>query len=379
MTVTKSLSSSSAGINEEVTYTVTIKNNEDTTLKIKTFIDIPEGMMVESLDEMKFSGESKIVFDYEIRSGREESFGFTFSFPLTGEYTFPLDVEGHVSGKKLDRLYTEKITVGTAKLEPRITFSKVGNKIRSGQSATLRTYLKNTDDTTNYADITATLVSDVLKRTEKITAKSVPTGVDAIVGEFIITAPDVNTTTNKVFTFAGNYSTREGEQFSFSKTLTISVQPDTRRFSVTHILNTTEAHPGDTVKVTVKVKNTASTYLFVDIYDTFSEIIPLSAGTNQIELSLNKGEERQVYLYEFIIPIDYLGDLVITTNMYEEEEGIEKESVVLTVTEKPIDEEEQETETKEDVGDSGSDGDIVEKKGFFRKAWDWIASLFTFS
>ncbi|MBR9702933.1 hypothetical protein GOV10_02775 [Candidatus Woesearchaeota archaeon] len=379
MTVTKSLSSSSAGINEEVTYTVTIKNEEDTTLMVDVFIDLPSGINVGSLDEMKLSGDSKLLFDDEIRANREESFGFTFSFPLTGEYIFSLDVEGYVSGKKIDRTYKEKVTVGTAKLEPRITFSKTGNKIRSGQSATLRTYLKNTDETTNYADITATLVSDVLKKTEKIIAESVPAGVDQIVGEFIITAPDVEKTTNKLFMFEGNYSTREGEQFTFSKTLTISVQPDTRRFAVTHTLNTTKAHPGDTVKMAVKVKNTADKYLFVDIYDSFSEVIPLSAGASRAELSLEKGEERQVYLYEFIISDDYLGDLVITTNVYEEEEGVEKESVVLTVTERPVEEENKEVETKEDVDTTGSDGEIVEKKSFFRKAWEWISGLFTFS
>lgn len=376
--ITKTLSSASAGLNEEITYAVTIKNEEDGTMHVKATIVPPEGMVLKTLDDIKNIG-GELVFDDDLRANTESGFSFTFSFPRTGEYSFSLDVDASVSGKTIDRSYVEEISVGTAKLEPRFTFSKTGNKIRSGQSATLRTYLKNTDEQTNYANIVATLVSDLLKRTEKITAKSVAAGADQLVGEFTITAPAVNTTTNKVFTFAGNYSTKDGEQFVFSKTLTISVQPDTRRFAVTHALNTTTPHPGDAVKMIVKVKNTAGKYLFVDVYDTFSEVIPLISGTSQAKLSLDSEQERQVYIYEFKIPEDYVGDLVITTHVFEEEEGTEEETIALTVTEKPPEETQQEIETNDDASTEGSGGDIVEKKSFFRKAWDWMVNLFTFS
>ena len=149
---------------------------------------------------------------------------------------------------------------------------------------------------------------------------SLATGDIPLLAEVNFTAP--TNATHVTFTFNGTYSTAFEDGLTFSKTVTATVAPGGPPYLITTTVNTTNAKPGDRLSVTVTGKNQQDQYRSVDVTDTLPTGALVAAGTRQMEMSLQTGQERQAYTYEVVIPDSYQErTFTISTQVFDKQSG----------------------------------------------------------
>lgn len=371
--ISSKLGDTKLGVNEKTTYTLAIENEETYGIKYDVRVELPPG--IETSDLFRFK-EDGLLYTYSdlLSAGDEEELSFSLRTPVTGEYAFNVTVSADINGFLFSKEREVAFSTDTQKLAPRILFSQTDNKVFEGQAATISVYLENNEPDSSYINIEGIIESDFFTR--EVSSEVVVAGEEQLIEEFVITAPVVEERTNKELVFSGTYETRQGEELSFSRTLTIAVEPTADLFTVVHKPNTTTVQRGHAVKFAVEVTNDAGRYVFADIHDVLSPGVNVFSGNNFAEISFEENEQREVYLYELIVPEDFREDtLVITTRLQEEDSALTQEyTSSIAVTEGSINVVVPEEDVEEEITPEIQE---EEESGFFSRVWNRIKSWFS--
>lgn len=356
--ITRTLTSQ-AKIDEEFTYKIVFKNKENSLMKLRAELVLPEELEVINKKDYKFNG--KYIFESSIDD--EETAEIILSAPLTGNYQLKLLIDAEVNDIKIAKEYYNKIDVVITELVPTIQLSRA--KISESESGTIRFYLENNGlDTFN--DLKIDMKSDLFPDAKKEFTK-ILTGQKTLIKEISFIAP---TPKNYPITFSGTYLSKNGELFSFEKTAILNVVENNQDVVIVQLINQTSAYAGDKIKVTVKLKNQKDNYVFVESDDSFSTTVTKN-GKSEADITLQDYEERTVYVYEITMPEE---DLMITTVVKEQDGAIYSANNTIKYLEPVVEEQEETVETVVDTQEVTINN--TEKKGFFSKVWNWFVDFF---
>lgn len=357
--VTRSLDGS-GNINEEFDYKLTFKNNEDSLIKLKVKLYLPENIEVVSLGDFKFSNGNYII---------DESFGdeletsIKLKSGITGDYQFKIDIDAEVNNNIVEKTYYDRRIVSINSLIPTIQLSK--STFTEGEASTIRFYLEN-EDINSFSNIKSSMSSGLFIDSEKELSK-ILTGQKLLIKEISFPAPENG---NYDILFEGTYESKNHELFSFEAKKSVKVIENKDPIIITQIINQTSAQPGNHVKVNIKLKNQKTNYLFLKSEDTFSTPAK-TIGKTSAELTLEGNKEEEVYLYEVVIP--ETNNFVITT-VVNVDGVIYSANRTIVVTEPFI--VEQENIVEDIIEDQEITISKTENKGFFSKVWNWFVDFF---
>lgn len=366
-TITHKLSASKTEVDEDVTYTYTLKNNDG-----KSPMDLALQFTIPGLVKTKPDVDDDLSWEGTLEKEETKEFAFTLHPTKTGRYGVTSEATMHVNDEEFSSKVQDTLAVELAALAPEIRVSK--EPLKGGQQFVLRLLLHNTNEETPFYDISGHLSGGSIDN-RLVTRHSIAPGEYPVLLETNLSAPDEDGTLT--FTWEGTYKTRAGERFNFSTTKSVKVIPLASTYEITQKLNSTDVHPGDTITVVVSVKNRQGEYRTVSVTDTFPGGAVVKNGVREKEMSLKKDETREAYTYEVTIPESYQGAVfTITTQVFDHQDGesytMSKDvSIALPQANETIAE-----NISSSKGEPVIEHPPVEKKGFFRKIIDGIIGFF---
>lgn len=349
----------SVEVEQEGIYTLTIENKGQGDLQLQTEI-MPGDLEITQLGSFKWNNE-KLVIEEELEKDEEKEFTFSYKASRTGNYPLQTKIKAQVDDQEMTKQYTDTVTASVKKLKPELLFSRIDNWILEGETATITASLENEGGLT-FVNIKGEVKASFLDRT--VTYQKVVSEEEKQ-ERYTITGPAVDKKTNEKITFIGSYETRNGEQFTFSAEQTISIEPSDEPFLIEQEANSTNPEVGDTIRMRVSITNNNRPLTELFIQD---DLPYQPVGRTDNTLSFERGQEREVYIYEFTVENENPFNITTTIST----EGFEEEKTLQFTPVTPEAEEEQETPEEEpQIQEEESE------EGFFTKVWNWLKGFFT--
>jgi uncharacterized repeat protein (TIGR01451 family) len=381
--ITHLLEPTSSAIDEKVTYTYTVKNNDgeyemDAEVIFTGFNNIlymndPPSQVVADGDAFTWTGS--------LDTGEQQEISFDVESGLSG--TFPLCAETsmELNGERFSYTVQDTFSVTIQQMTPELRLSS--NRIIGGGQHVLRVLLDNDPGNTDFFKVKGSMRAtpeNFFSREVPMAKDSIPTGEVSLLKEETFIAPAVETETKYTIHLDGSYQTTNGELFTFSKELPITVIPVSATYAITHALSKTTAVPGDEIEVTVKVKNNQEAYRTLSITESIPAGAVITGGSRQKEMSLERDETREAYTYTIAIPESYQSEtFILTTQVFDQQDAATYTKGVEITVELPEQEELVEGVVTEESTQPTPAPVVEEKeeKNFFVKMIDAIGDFFS--
>ncbi len=288
--ITHTFEPATPALGEKSTYTYTLKNNDgsnemDATVRFGgSLLD-----MVTTLPDELEKVNGVLTWSDTLAKGEEQTFTFKLLPTKTGTFLLSANATMLVNGEHFKFPLQDRLIITATKPEPEITFSN--EKPKSGEKVTIRALLKNGE--TPYKNIQGMLNPG----THIFSLDRIEADENSLLGEITFTPEESET-----FTLTGSYETLYGERFNFSTSKKLTVDTSGRAYIITQEVNQTSAKPGDTLEVSVSVKNNQGRYADVTVTDVLPAGALLIAGSREQAMSLKDGEDRDAYTYRVTIP-----------------------------------------------------------------------------
>ena len=370
---------------ESTTYTLTISNaNGSDTLLINSLeIEFPSSLDIKSAPTGFSIERNKLTGTDQLDSGNSKDYSVKLSTRKEGDYSITADLELRMGQMDFHEELTTEFGVGVGSLVPTIEISDESPK--AYDSVTFEVYLYNRDS----VNITTSpvITSDLFDM--QIPGEFVIEADEKVkVFEKTITIPTVEEGDSSYITIDGNYDEDTGDEITYAKTATLTLQEEEKVVKVTQESEV----DGDTVTINVYVENLkANTLESVDIFDMLPTGFKVEGDQfNTIELGAFAKEK--IISYTTTIPTGYSEDsfLIEHTVNIEDSEGellIQEIGLRVNLGERAqieLSEEVNAEVENETLNESGSEeaaetseSDEEEKPGFFGKVWGWLKSLLT--
>ncbi|MBU1029626.1 MAG: hypothetical protein ABIC91_00160 [Nanoarchaeota archaeon] len=353
---------------ETMTYTMTVKNtDEKDRLNLDFNLQIPKDFEIISYP-LYLSRSSSFHHTESLKPG--ESFSMTFKFKSSYAGVFQSVVKNALTIR--DEVYEKNkvyiMTIRAPELKPSIVLSK--KEVLEGGPYTVFAYIENPSGV-NYYDVKGVLKSDLFGEREISLGIISPNKKGKLIEEQLRAIPvDKETIFN--ISFEGSYRTHLYQSFDFSTSTVLKVKPVQTGFNIRREVSPKEVKAGEEVTIKVFAENLGQSYTPVVISDSFPANMIISGGKSEKSLTLNPGQEQEVYIYKIQIPVDTQEDFIVTTTL--NYENLLTTRLNTTINVKPLEKKEEEDKTKID--------EIVivekeEKPGFFKKIFTAIKNLFS--
>jgi len=359
--ITHAFTPGSPKLGEKATYTYTLKNTDgqDEMTARLTFAgsllavaDTPAGLTVEN---------GLLVWEGTLEKGKD----ITFTFPFTVEKTGSLFIDANASMTFNNDHFTfplqDRLTTTTTLLAPEIRFS---GKARAGKNLTVTLFLKNGE--TPYTNIQGVLTPG----TNIFSLARIAPDETALLGTLTITPEESET-----FTLKGSYQSLYGETFTFSTQKELAVDTSGKAFLITRTVNQTSAKPGETVEVSVSVKDQQGRPADVSVTDVLPVGALLVGGERERAMSLKDGEARKAYTYRVTIPDSWEAPVFpFHTTVYDKQAQAsydQRENLTVSLPPRPH----TQNATRAQNTTTTARAPPPEKQGFFRRIIDAITSV----
>ena len=373
--ITHTLSPASVAIGRSVAYTYTLKNNDgqydmDATVR---FISLPGLTPTSRLPGGVTAEKGAYRWQGTVKKGETVSFPFSLTPTRTGRFPLTANATMTVNGEEFDHPVQDTLTATVTPLKPDI---RLDSPIAGGSDYSVRLFIMNAAGETDFHDIAATFSTPGMAPAF-YSVDSLRQKTGQLLAELNLTAPTVVKDSIINFTLNGTYRTPYDEQLNFSQRTTLTVKPTRLPYIITTTVNATNATPGASLSVKVKVKSQQETYRTVSVTDVLPSAALVTAGFRQNELSLKAGEEREAYTYQVTIPESYDSAVfTISSQVYDQQSGerTAKNTTVKVYQLLSVAHPANATNATNATAASPQTG--AQKKGFFRTIADGIASFF---
>lgn len=370
--ITRSLSKKTVGVNEESIYKFTFENNDGQE-------DINLNVHLEGADKLK------IVYPKEFRGGvltktfspgDKETYDLILSSKYTSVNNLELVFDMVLQGETITKNYQNVLTAQIPAIQPTISMK---SEINEKADYDVRVKLKNPSTQNGFHNVKGYIMNQQTKEKHSFNTELIGKNYEELVLDFVTTSPDVDEETIHEYLLKGTYESISGEEFEFSKTAKIKTLNKKEPFTLTRQLNDTDLKAGDLVEVNVKLKNQLGKYAPLVINDVLPDSVFVKAGLRSTEMSVDIGQEEQVYIYKLLIPETYPdNELTIITKVYDKNSGEVYEfenNYEVTPHIAPV----KEPEEPIVVNDSETVEEPLvreKKKGLFQKIVDGVSNFF---
>lgn len=359
-------------LDQDGRYQINITNDHGSRLEIHAVIALHEALEIVDVQGLSLDGAN---YTLSATLDEDEKISAVILFRARGVDTYPVDatVRTVIGGEESVRSVTEKVKSKGAGLDAEVTLSSGRAAYFPGTRLTVRGILENRNDATTFNRIAGAMVSPLFSKSSFSHARFSP-GKEIVETEVEFITPEVNATTVFPIEFSGTYETPGGNVLTFSKEESVTVEPLIEKVRVVRILDPKEPVPGENVTVTIRLKNTWDKYLTADLHEKIPEGFEKLSGLSFASVSLDRGEEKQAYIYQLAIPDSAEGNFSLTTSVLVKDDPLSKDHVDEIVVRAP------ENEIQEDVPDvpvpSVEPEDAQKEEGFFSRVWDSVTETF---
>ncbi len=388
--IDQTISTEAADKNELVTYNLTIANNDNSnTLTIQNLeITLPSKIdLVSASSELK-KGDNKLTFKGSIEKEKTKNFEIKVKTSQVGKFTIDTQADLKIFNKDFKEKLEKTFNVGLSYISPIIN---VTDSIKSSSSYPIYIAIKNygKDEIKN---VSIKVKSDLFNDIEE--KKNIAAGTALKLLDKTLTAPYTEKDEKHNIKVYGSYLSSSGRTYQFEKSAQLTITATPKIIQIIRELNKKEFHPGDEIKITVKLKNLKNQIINdIDVSDIFPKEIrsSLMGDVTKTLEELKPNEEKKLYSYSVVVPENYKedeiefktilnakidGELIILKEIDkikilkgEKSEDIEEEqkeeSEEIEVQEEEIN---KTAESKEEIKES--------KENFFKRIINWIKGLF---
>ncbi len=370
--VTDEVTPETVTINQEATYKLRVKNNDETKqMDYKVTITKPEDLKTESemnreRDTYKGSGV--------IPSEETKTFKVTATPKRTGEYPIRSEVDLEVSTETLRKKYGKNIVSELEPLEVDIRTSKVYR----GKPYKAKLFVKNPNQNNNYYDLEGYLKTSKDERA-LIRRDTIPRGREVFLEEAEFDAPN---RTEEELTANLTYKTINNEDFTLEKTTEVEFKEFQKTFRIQKEVDDEDPGRGDSVTVETTIKRVGEVNnTFIKSEERLPPSLEKVKGLTAKEITLEEGKERKVYTYTFRIPEDYQENTVPLKTVVKEKDSDRTESSTktLVIEEEQSGEENQTRPSSENTTTEDVQEETVEEdsgKNIVEKVIDWFKNFF---
>ncbi|MBW2964746.1 DUF11 domain-containing protein [Candidatus Woesearchaeota archaeon] len=387
--LTEYISPKSAGLGEEITYTLNISNTDagqDITIS-NLEMTVPKGALITKRDLDLDNVDGKVTYSGKISASAEKSFSIKFkaSTPTKGKLTVKLDIK--VGSKTFSETFTHEVGMGVSDIMPSITFTP--SEVKGGSELEIEAGIVNNGEYT-ISSISLDMASDIIDGGGWRNIELAP-GKKHYVFNKIINAPGSDEKDEYYVKLSGSYLTKTGKLMKFESEETVTVLPQEK---MVELVPSTSIN-GRKVNVTLGIKNIAGYNLtYISMIDTFPKGFK-SEGTRDLDIEeLGISEQKTAYSYLLTVPDDYKKDWFEITHSLS---GLGDDEVKFAYEKKTnvsLDGEssgaaktgETGNETSNQTAGTASGGNASsaasedtqeDKPGVFTRMWNWFKGLFT--
>ena len=319
-----------ANINDHVTITYDLTNQEDKPLETNLTLLLDHGVSVDDPGVFSRSG-NRLAYHGALEPEEHKTFQVTVHSRYTGEYNITAELGLGVNGEKFTVKDQDSYAVKTDTVTPSIVVSKT--KTRSGEPLTIGFYLKNEDEAKPFINIRGWAGSDFFNQTFSEESLAPGDEKNIIFRPYELPKTE-NETVDHLIAISGTFQTQNGEVQSFYTEKTITVIPKNMSILLTKTVEPASLKRGEEATITVSVENLAdSASNYVQASEDYDEKLEKSFGSDQAETFLYPGEDRQLYVYRLRVPYDYTKkNFTVTTILTAKGQAITKSTKTITVT-----------------------------------------------
>ncbi len=390
------LSTGSAGLGEEITYTATIKNEGTENLNSDLNIIVPEGAIVVSRGSDLKGTAPTLTYSSDdvdlLKPGDTKTLEFTFKETKKGLH----EIKSKASFKTMSNTFSEEktdtFTAGVSDIVASVNITpstvKAGGEFMAEVKVTNRGSKTITVDSIDFE-------SDLTSRRGWRSITLEP-GKSHYALNKIMYAPLTNEEQEYLFNISGWYLNSKGMRFDFSKTGMMTIEPFEKILDIKedhHLINETAGQKY--INITVRIKNIKDYELTdLNIVDSIPKGSKQVSGQRDLEREkLEPGEEILAYSYVVRLPKGFEEtkfDITHTINVKKEGEE-EAFEIPATITLDGVVKEDKEnnktsdtTEERKAAGQTEdntttkttNDEEEKGKKGLLSRLWDWLKNIF---
>ncbi len=374
-TITRSLAPASVGVDEETLFTYTLTNNDGQYAMDAIIRFDGLGPLLTTLPTGVTREETHHAWRVNLKRGESKSVAFRLRAKRTGSYAIvsnaTMTLEKESFSHRLQETLTVTVTQATLDL-------RLPEKVQGGDAYSARLFFDNKAGDTDFFRVEGVLRTpdgDHPFSMGSVARNTIPLALDVN-----LTAPVSEQEQNVRIGVDASYETSRRERFNLSTTKTVRILPVIEPYVVTQRLNTTAVKAGDSVTMTVTVKNLQDRFGTVTVTDILPGAAIVTQGFRQQEMSLQKGESREAYAYVVTIPESFEGGLfTFTTQLFERQSGVRvTKSINITVENPDAPSEPDEEEDIPAVEPAAPLPPSPEQKpGLLRRIVDSIGSFFS--
>ena len=354
-------------------------SNNDTTNEVDVDASLPWpiGMLApDNLQGWRLTNNAYTA-SLRLKPGQNASLNLTWPTGMSGTFTLPLDLTIQMGNTAVKKHYEDVITITSDKIIPTIKISSGRVAFKSGESVTITGILQNVNTVTTFQSIRGSLASTLFTPV-KFQHEAFPPSRTLTEAEATIVMPHVNQSTIFNVTLSGNYGTAGGEYFDFSTQKIITVDPFIEYLHIQHTINPAMPLPGTNITVTVTAKNLFGAYLSYDASDTSMPILQRIGGLNYAQGSLERDEQKTLYIYQLALPSSLNGTFTITTTILVKGETIPMTTTTpfnITPVVQPVVATQNTTPTNTTPSTPAGIANQKKQLGFFATIWDFFKNL----
>ena len=389
-TIEQEISKKAVDKNEEISYNITITNEDDTDRLTISNLEIT---LPSQVDLVKFStglrkDVNKLIFSGTLEKDESKNLGIKIKSSKVGKFTIKTKAAIKLSDRVYEEELEQEVSVGLSYILPIINIT---DSVKSNTQLPIYIAVKNYGDG-EIEDVNIKVESELFSNINR--KKDITGGSTYEVLKKTITAPYLEEDKKHNIKVSGSYLSSSGRTYTFEKSAQVTVKAAEKIIKITRELNKEEFYPGEEIKITVKIKNQKNQIINdIDVSDIFPVELRsslLGDVTAYLE-KLEAKEEKKAYSYSLEIPEDYGEDEIEFKTTVNTEVGGELTILKRTDTVKvlkdgePTSEEEQEDiveeeETpEEEINETQEETEEPEeepKQGFFKRIINWIKNIF---
>jgi hypothetical protein len=386
--VSDSLSAKSVDVNEEIRYSISIGNNDETNaITIKELeVSIPQGAVISHRDLEFENVNGKVSYSGQISAGQSINLSFKFkaSQPVQGDLKAKVQIT--MGTKTFDTELSHKVGLGVSDIMPEITFKP--SPVKGGHELEIEAKITNNGEE-NISEISLDMVSNLVGNKGWRHLELLP-GKKHYAYNKIMNAPSYDEEKEYFIILTGSYLTSAGKIKKFTSRENITVLPQDKLAELAPEIKV----DGKEVNVTLKIKNIAAYKLtYVSLIDTFPQGFRMSEGSRDKDFEeIAIGDELTAYSYIVKVPDTYTKDSFEITHIFN---GLTDDNQTVMTEKKTkvnlgkaaetgskstgtaVNATTNETGNKTDETAAADETEEDDKPGIFTRMWRWIKGLFS--
>ncbi len=377
------------GSNDKLT--LELYNQDDVMREAEFYLTLPkEIILTTSSPELKLK-DQKYWITTMIKPHSKQEIELSLTGILIGDYAANITTKSNIQSQDQIENKQIKIKISKQQLIPQIEISE--KIFSSDQTIKITAKINNSDEKNDFYSIKTTL--NTPDNSKSVTLSKIVKNQDITLFIENATLPFVEQNTTYPINFTGTYTTLTGEEFNFSATKKILIQPIGELLIIHHEFDKWENTTG-IVKLTVYIENKKDQKSkLLKVYDKMPKEVSLVEGIMNTNMYVEPKSKTQAYSYTLKIPDESMADSyeIITNIGYNEtaKHFLLQKTSTINALKKSVKTEEIKTEIINDTSTQIDTAPIIDKgititlppirgqedKSFWTKIKDFFTGIFS--